>query len=433
MIVNEAHSVIHLIGETSAYFRPRQGAASLELTRLLPDPLVPIAMALLYKAERDEEYLMSDAVNVSLLNGERRSVRVSVQPLKTEERLWMLSFHAQSATDTTADAGAVDVDAETLARVSDLERELVATRESLQATIEALETSNEELQATNEELMASNEELQSSNEELQSINEEINTVNAELQEKMHILNRTNADLDSMAKAAGVATVFVDEALLITRYSPDAMKLFRLRESDIGRPLDDIQHVLQYPRLMSDLQETLQSNRMVEREVETNDARRIFLTRILPYVVPSSSVRGAVVTFVDVSAFHDAKRLQTLLDALPEHIAVLDPAGRIVLVNAAWRLFAMANGDADLSRSGVGVNYLDVCRVDGCDDGDEASEALHGLRRVLEGSLSTFSLEYPCHSPSEERWFVMNVAPVHDDEFGVIVSHVNISSWYRNRQ
>ena len=91
--------------------------------------------------------------------------------------------------------------------------ELQYTKENLQSTVEELETSNEELQATNEELMASNEELQSSNEELQSVNEEMTTVNAEFQEKMHILNRINADLDSMAKAAGIATVFQDLATI----------------------------------------------------------------------------------------------------------------------------------------------------------------------------------------------------------------------------
>lgn len=431
MLVNEAHEAVHLFGEISAFFRPREGTASLEIPRLLPEPLVPVASALLYKAARDRVYLISDAVDVTLVSGERRSVRISVQPIENdaETRLALLSFHAESPR-VMAESQSVDVDAETMARVTTLERELAATRESLQATIEELETSNEELQATNEELMASNEELQSSNEELQSVNEEMSTVNAEFQEKMQILNRINADLDCMAKAAGVATVFVDGDLLITRFSPDALQLFKLRDSDIGRRLDDIQHVLDYPALMTDLETTLKTERMIEREVETLDGSHVFLVRILPYVVPSSTVRGAVATFINVSAFHDAKRLQTIIDALPEHIAVVDPVGKIVLVNTAWRRFAMANGDPDLLRSGLGINYLDICRVDDRSDGPSALAATRGLRGVLEGTLTGFTLEYPCHSPTEQRWFVMNVAPVHTDEFGAVISHVNISTWYR---
>lgn len=431
LIIDEHHQIVHLFGEASLYLRSREGSASLEITRQLPDALIPVASALLYKVERERAFLTSDFVQITTNNGDVRKVRLSAHPLSDENeglRLTLLCFEQESV-QTQGEAESVDVDAETIARVSTLERELAATRESLQATIEELETSNEELQATNEELMASNEELQSSNEELQSVNEEMSTVNAEFQEKMLIVNRTNADLDSMAKAAGVATVFVDAQLHVTRFSPDATQLFKLRDTDIGRRLDDISHVLDYSGLMQDLENTLSTERMTEREVDSADGQRIYLTRILPYTIPSTTVRGAVATFVDVTAFHDAKRLQIIIDALTEHIAVLDPCGVIVLVNAAWRRFALANGDGDQHKTGVGVNYLDVCRPGNHEDNDVAQVAAQGLRKVLEGTLPSFSIEYPCHSADEQRWFVMNVAPVHNAEFGAVVSHVNISSWY----
>lgn len=430
MLINEQHEAVHLYGGVRDYFQPREGAASLQINRLLPDVLTPVASALLYKAIRDQASLSSDTVDVLLPSGERRSLRLSAHPVlfEGEERMTLLCFEAQPSTVKSA-VESVNVDAETIARINILEHELAATRESLQATIEELETSNEELMATNEELMASNEELQSSNEELQSVNEEMSTVNAEFQEKMLLLNRLNADLDSLAKAAGVATVFVDAERVITRFSPDAMQIFKLRESDVGRPLDDITHVLRYEDLMADLATTLNSERMIEREVLSMDGKRCYLARILPYVVPSSTLRGAVATFVDMTAFHDAKRLQTIIDALPEHIAVVDQRGVIVMVNSAWRRFAMANGDGDLSKSGLGVNYMEVCQAGNHEDGSIAATASRGLRSVLEGSIPSFSLEYPCHSATEQRWFVMNVAPVSGEEFGAVVSHVNISAWY----
>jgi two-component system CheB/CheR fusion protein len=314
-----------------------------------------------------------------------------------------------------------------VARINILERELGATRESLQATIEELETSNEELQATNEELMASNEELQSSNEELQSVNEEMSTVNAEFQEKMLIVSRVNADLDGMAKAAGVATVFVDAQMVITRFSPDACQIFKLRESDVGRPLDDISHVLQYPDLMEDMAKTIKMERTTEREIVSLDEKKTYLVRMLPYQVPSSNLRGVVATFVDVTSYHDAKRLQAIVDALPEHIAVVDVIGKIIMINAAWRRFAMANGDADLKRSGIGANYLEACQAGSHEDDQIARSAAVGLRRVLDGSSQMFTLEYPCHSPTEERWFVMNAAPILGQEFGAVVSHINVTA------
>lgn len=431
IMVNEQHEAVHLYGNVNQYLTAKEGAASLGINRLLPDALVPIASALLYKAARDRCSLVSDAVDITLRDGTRCRIRLSAHPVDSEERLTLLCLEGELPQNESTKEP-ISVDAETIARVSILERELAATRESLQATIEELETSNEELQATNEELMSSNEELQSSNEELQSVNEEMNTVNAEFQEKMLLLNRVNADLDSMAKAAGVATVFVDDQMRITRFSPDAIQIFKLRDSDVGRPLDDITHHLRYPELMDDLGQTLKTERMIEREVNTVNDKKSFLVRILPYAIPSSTAKGAVATFVDVTAFHDAQRLQAILDALPEHIAVVDHAGTIIMVNTAWRRFAMANGDQYLKQSGPGANYLDACQSSNHEDGSIASTAAKGLRGVLEGSLSTFSLEYPCHSPGEERWFVMNVAPVTGHSIGAVISHVKLNVQFQPR-
>jgi two-component system CheB/CheR fusion protein len=428
ILVNENHEAVHLYGEVSLFLHNKEGAASLQINRMLPDALVPVASALLYKSARDQAPLVSDLVDIHLNDGQQRRLRLSVHPLESagEERLSLLCFEVVPAS-IEAPAEAFNVDAETVARINILERELGATRESLQATIEELETSNEELQATNEELMASNEELQSSNEELQSVNEEMSTVNAEFQEKMLIVSRINADLDSMAKAAGVATVFVDADMVITRFSPDASLVFKLRESDVGRPLDDISHLLRYPDLMEDLSKTLRSERMIEREIVSLDGKKTYLVRIVAYQVPSSTVRGAVATFVDVTAYHDARRLQGIIDALPEHIAVLDAPGTIVMVNAAWRRFARANGDKELKHTGPGSDYLAACQAGNHPDGEIASAAAVGLRGVLEGSSPLFSLEYPCHSPTEKRWFVMNVAPVLGEDFGAVVSHVNVTA------
>jgi two-component system CheB/CheR fusion protein len=431
IMVNENQEAVHLYGDVNIYLYNREGMASLEINRLLPDALIPVASALLYKANHDNCSLVSDLVDVTLNNGEHQTLKLSVHPVPNDnqERLTMLCFEAV-ATKNVSEIASVNVDAVTVERVAILQRELSATRDSLQSTIEELETSNEELQATNEELMSSNEELQSSNEELQSVNEEMNTVNDEFQEKMLLLNRANADLDGMAKASGVATVFVDAQLLITRFSPDASQIFKLRDADIGRPLDEISNVLCYPDLMEDLTATIKTERMIEREINSLDQKKTYLVRILPYQVASTTVCGVVATFVDVTAYHDANRLQSIIDALPEHIAVVDPAGTIVLINAAWRRFAIANGDKELKSSGPGANYLKVCQAGNHDDDAIARAAAMGLRGVLEGSLPLFSLDYPCHSPTQQRWFVMNVAPVLGNEFGAVISHVNISSGYQ---
>ncbi len=429
ILVNGRHELVHSYGEVHRFVQLREGHASLDMNRILPDPLVPVAVALVFKAERDGASVISDRLKFTTPEGEVEHLRLSAWPVDAieGERLTLLTFEQVNAVTAGDSSHTIDLDSETAERMEVLERELSATRESLQATVEELEASNEELQSTNEELMSSNEELQSSNEELQSVNEELNTVNAEYQEKIDILNRLNADLDNMAQAVSAGTVFVDEYMHLTRFSPDATHIFRLRNSDVGRPLDDLAHTLLYPELINDLARTLKDGNKVEKEIMGINGLHYFV-RMLPYSVPSSSAKGAVITFMDVTAQHEVSRLQHIIDSLSEHIAVLNSAGVITLVNSAWRQFAHDNGDPALVHAGPGVNYLESCQGQRESPGSSATSARRGVRDVLEGRRPNFSLEYPCDSTTEARWFVMHVSAVGGEQPGAVVSHVNITEW-----
>lgn len=432
ILINARQELLHSYGEVHRFLQLREGHASLDLKYILPEALVPVAIALVFKVHREGSSVSSDRLRLSQANGEVEYLRLSAWPLETPEgeRLSLLVFEPVKAASTeTEPAATINLDTETAERMEVLEHELSATRESLQATVEELETSNEELQSTNEELMSSNEELQSSNEELQSVNEELNTVNAEYQEKIEILNRLNADLDNMTQAVSACTVFVDEQLNLTRFSPDARSIFKLRESDIGRPLDDLSHTLLYPQLIADLSKTLREDVKVEKEVRDSSGVYYFM-RMLPYRVSSSVKKGAVITFMNVSALHEVSRLQSIIDALGEHIAVLNSQGDITMVNAAWRQFAIDNGDPTLARSGPGMNYLALCNapLGPASADDSAQAAQRGLREVLSGVRQRFSLEYPCDAPNEPRWFIMHVSAIHGEQPGAVVSHVNITAW-----
>jgi hypothetical protein len=79
---------------------------------------------------------------------------------------------------------------------------------------------------------------------------------------------------------------------------------------------------------------------------------------------------------------------------------------------------------------VGSNYLAVCEQATGHDADYARRAALGLKDVLAGRCAQFSMEYPCHSPTEERWFVMHATPLESAELqGAVVSHINISAWH----
>src|SRR5258708_22923318 len=112
--------------------------------------------------------------------------------------------------------------------------------------------------------------------------------------------------------------------------------------------------------------------------------------------------------------------------LPDSVAVLDRSGTIVAVNAAWKRFARDNRAPALAESSVGLNYLAVCRAASGLSSEGAQEAGAGIRAVLEGSQSLFTLEYACHSPTEQRWFLLHVAPLPGGQGSAIVSHLAIT-------
>lgn len=117
---------------------------------------------------------------------------------------------------------------------------------------------------------------------------------------------------------------------------------------------------------------------------------------------------------------------SILNALPAHIALLDPQGVILAVNEAWQRFASANvlQSPDFF---VGQNYLGVCESAHGDCADEAQAAADGIRQVLMGKTREFSLEYPCHSPTEKRWFRLMVTPLSENQTaGAVVMHVNVT-------
>ena len=118
--------------------------------------------------------------------------------------------------------------------------------------------------------------------------------------------------------------------------------------------------------------------------------------------------------------------QAVLDSLAANIAVLDSDGKIIAVNEDWRRFARENGAAHIADS-VSVNYLAVCRRALERGNGEVKAALDGIQEVLNGERSNFLLEYPCHSPSEKRWFLMSVTPLGGERGGAVVTHTNITA------
>jgi diguanylate cyclase (GGDEF)-like protein len=119
------------------------------------------------------------------------------------------------------------------------------------------------------------------------------------------------------------------------------------------------------------------------------------------------------------------RLRAILDALPDATAVLDRSGTIVSVNHTWQMFA-ADNDGRPERTGIGVDYFEVCANAAANGSHDARLAAAGLRAVLAGATVQSELEYPCPSPAVSRWFLLRITPLAGDPSGAVASHVNIT-------
>lgn len=118
--------------------------------------------------------------------------------------------------------------------------------------------------------------------------------------------------------------------------------------------------------------------------------------------------------------------RAILDGLSAHIAILDTDGTITAVNEPWEKFGAANGLAG-GRGSVGDNYLAVCDQSSGSSAQEGLSVAAGIRDVLANKIPYFMLEYPCHSPDKQRWFVVRVTRLPGEgPKRVIVAHENIT-------
>ncbi len=116
----------------------------------------------------------------------------------------------------------------------------------------------------------------------------------------------------------------------------------------------------------------------------------------------------------------------VLSSISTHITVIDKSGTLIAVNKAWDDFAKANGPVHLSDTSVGSNYFTVCKNAIASGENDVKQTLDGILSVFNKEKPSFQLEYPCHSPEKERWYILNVSPFGEDDSKVVISHQNIT-------
>jgi two-component system cell cycle sensor histidine kinase/response regulator CckA len=227
-------------------------------------------------------------------------------------------------------------------------------------------------------------------------------------------------------------LILDSALRVRAANPAFYETFRLTaELTEGRPLHGVgEGEWDIPALRGRLETILPAGGVLDDfevdQVFPRVGRRAMLLSARELVDPGSLERLVLLSMADVTGSRGTF-LRASVDALAQHIAILDARGTIVAVNDAWRRFAERNGWADPA-AGEGMSYLAVCDRAAESGVEAAARVAAGIRSVLGGTDPDFRLEYPCHGPGEQRWFAVRATRFrHDGQVYAAVAHHDITS------
>jgi two-component system CheB/CheR fusion protein len=344
VIVNSEQEIVHLSQNAGKFLQWAGGQPTANLLRIVhPTLRADLRSALFHAAESDSPVELRKLRFE--IEGVSRAVNIKVSPARELAPGFLLVVFEPAEVESEA---AAEKRSAPEPAVGQLERELEQikmrlrdTVEQYEASTEELKASNEELQAMNEELRSASEELETSREELQSMNEEISTVNQELKNKLDELSHANSDLHNLMASTAIPTIFLDRQLRIMRFTPTAVDLFRLIPSDIGRPLGDLHHRLDYPDLSADALRVLDNLVPVQREVRAGN--EWFLARLLPYRTLDDHIGGVVLAFVNITEGKQAteslrtseEQFRRAIEEAPIPVIMHAEDGQLLQISSTW--------------------------------------------------------------------------------------------------
>jgi two-component system phosphate regulon sensor histidine kinase PhoR len=140
-------------------------------------------------------------------------------------------------------------------------------------------------------------------------------------QQINALIELNDELENYFSNTIIPQLFVDAQLILRKFTPPAMKQFKLSKSDVGRPLADVKENFRFPAFLDNIQHVVDTGEILEKEIQTTDMRW-YQMNILPYVVKKlKKTNGVIITFVEVTMRIKDLREQEKLIA--EHEMLLD--------------------------------------------------------------------------------------------------------------
>ena len=148
----------------------------------------------------------------------------------------------------------------------------------------------------------------------------------------------NDELENYFSNTIIPQLFVDGELKLQKFTPPAMKQFSLSASDIGKPIADIKDNFRFPSILDNIQQVIESKKILEKEIQTTDLRW-YQMNIIPYVIMKKNITdGVIVTFVEITMrINDLKEQEKMV---ADHEILLDTISHDIKNPLANLVFAI---------------------------------------------------------------------------------------------
>ena len=140
-------------------------------------------------------------------------------------------------------------------------------------------------------------------------------------QQIQTLIELNDELENYFRNTIIPQLFIDGDLKLQKFTPPAMRQFRLSPDDIGRSVTDIKDNFRFPTIIDNIQQVINSNEILEKEIQTTDFRW-YQMNIIPYVKrKDNKTDGVIITFVEITMrIKDLKEQEKLI---ADHEILLD--------------------------------------------------------------------------------------------------------------
>jgi two-component system CheB/CheR fusion protein len=246
VLVNKDLEILRFRGQTTPFFQPSSGKASLNLLKMLREELVFEVRGLFQKARKSSGVVSKDGIALDSTN---QVISIEMSPIKSGKDLYYLVIFQVTSVGEIPVKRIKVKKGDHQARIAKLEQALKDARNQLRTTTEDFDVAREELQSANEEILSSNEELQSINEELetskeelQSANEELTTINEELQNRVEELKESHDYVQAILETMHGPLMVVNQQMRIKTANNAFYEFFKLdREETEGNYVSKLVH------------------------------------------------------------------------------------------------------------------------------------------------------------------------------------------------